>query len=117
MEIESQIQELLRKESPRQSVGKDRADNDREVFVDSVRDSIQRVANKSVAEIDELIAELTQFRDHLQDDSKRMQSEIARVQSEIDGYTRTNEAAWESMNAINQSLGQFKRAVGPSQSH
>jgi len=57
------------------------------------------------------------FRDRLQDDSKRMQSEFARVQSEIDGYTRTNEAAWESLNAINQSLGQFKRAVGPSQSH
>lgn len=117
MEIESEIQELVRKESSRQSADKDRGDKDREGFVDSVRDTIQRVANKSVAEIDELIAELTQLRDRLQDDSKRVQSEITRAQSEIDGYTRTNEAAWESMNAINQSLGQFKRAVGPSQSY
>ena len=105
MEIEREIQELVRKGSFRD------ADNDREVFVNSVCNTIQGVAGTSVAKIDRLIDELTQLRDHLQNESNRVESEIARVQSEIDGYTVKSEVAVQSLNAIDQSLGQFKRAV------
>lgn len=106
MEIEREIQELVRRESSREA-----ADKGREGFVNSVCDTIQGVAGTSVAKIDRLIDELTQLRDHLQNESNRVESEIARVQSEIDGYTVKSEVAVQSLNAIDQSLGQFKRAV------
>ncbi len=111
-EMEGEIQQFVRKASSRDST-----DKDSESFGNGVSDSIQRVASTSVAEIDRLIAELTQLRSRLQNEGKRVQSEIARVQSNIADYTQTSEAAMQSIKAIDQSLGQFRRAAAPSQSN
>jgi vacuolar-type H+-ATPase subunit I/STV1 len=57
-----------------------------------------------VAEIDRLIAELTQVRDHLQREGKRVETEIA-------AFAQTGSAAVSSIKEISQTLGRFKRAA------
>lgn len=107
MEIEGEIKEFVRK-------SRESADKKNEAFGNGVADTMQRVASTSVAEVDRLITELTQLRSRLQNECRRVQNEIARVQGEIAGYTQTSEAAIQSIRAIDHSLGQFKRAVAPS---
>ncbi len=111
-ELEGEIQQFVRKASSRDSV-----EMDSEPFGNGVCDTIQRVASTSVAEIDRLIAELTQLRTRLQNEGKRVQSEIARVQGNIADYTQTSEAAMQSIKAIDQSLGHFRRVAAPGQSN
>lgn len=107
-EIEAEIRKFVRK-LPRDSVEKKSAG-----FPYEVSDTIRRVAVRSTEEIDRLISELTELRERLQRDSNRVQGEIVRVQCEIAGYTLTSDAAIQSIREIDQSLGQFKRAVAPS---
>jgi hypothetical protein len=109
-DMEGEIQQFVRKASSRDS-----ADKDSTPFGNGVSDNIQRVASTSVTEIDRLISELTQLRSRLQSEGKRVQSEIARVQSNIADYTQTSEAAMQSIKAIDQSLGHFRRAAAASQ--
>jgi hypothetical protein len=86
-----------------------------DLAADSICDSIQSLASTSATEIDRLIAELTQLRHRQQIDGERVHHEIVRVQNRIAGYTETNEAVVESVNGIGQTLEQFKRAAGLSQ--
>ncbi len=106
-EIEGDLKEFVRK------TNREAAEKKNDVFGNGAVDTIQRVASTSAAEIDRLIAELTQLRGRLQNEGRRVQSEIARVQSDIVGYTQTSEAAIQSIKAIDQSLGQFRRVIGP----
>ncbi len=71
---------------------------------------IQRVAGEPLAQIGHMIAELTQLRDHLQNESERVLHEIARVDSEIAGYSQVSEAAVRSIREIDQTLVEFNRA-------
>jgi hypothetical protein len=106
-EIETDIRAYVRQESSRQPMERDHARE--QVGTDShavanIPDLIQRVAGTSVAEIDRLIAELTQLRDHLQREGKRVESQIA-------AFTQTGTAAASSIKEISQTLGRFKRAA------
>ncbi len=82
---------------------------------DDISQSIQRVAATSAAQIDSLIAELTQLRDRLQSDRERVQHEVVRVQNQIAGYVETNEAVMESVSGIGRTLAQFKVATDSGQ--
>jgi len=84
---------------------------------DGISDSVRRLGGTSAAQIDRLIAELTQLRDRLQSEGERMQHEIVRVQNQIAGYVETNDAVMESVNGISRTLAQFKGPTGLSQSH
>jgi len=88
-----------------------------ELASDGISDSIRRLGDTSAAQIDRLIAELTQLRDRLQSEGDRVQHEIVRVQNQIAGYVETNDAVMESANGISQTLAQFKGAAGLSQPH
>jgi len=84
---------------------------------DGISDSVRRLGGTSAAQIDRLIAELTQLRDRLQSEGERMQHEIVRVQNQIAGYVETNDAVMESVKGISQTLAQLKGAAGLSQPH
>jgi uncharacterized protein YfcZ (UPF0381/DUF406 family) len=88
-----------------------------ELAADGISGSIQRLASTSAAEIDGVIAKLTELRDRLHSDGEHVQHEIVRVQNQIAGYMETNEAVIETVNRIGNNLEQFKRAVGASQPH
>jgi hypothetical protein len=107
-EIESGIRDYVRRESSRQQVERDRAREhtgpDSHAVGTKVPELIQRVAGSSIAEIDRLIAELTQLRDHLQREGRRVETEIA-------AFAQTGTAAASSIKEISQTLGRFKRAA------
>jgi hypothetical protein len=101
-EIETDIRAYVRRESSRQHVERD--DTRSNAVGINVPELIQRVAGSSVAEIDRLIAELTQIRDHLQREGRRVESEIA-------AFAQTGTAAASSIKEISQTLGRFKRTA------
>ena len=107
-EIESDIRTYVRRESSRQHVEREqpREDpgTDSRPIATNIPELIQRVAGGSVAEIDRLIAELTQLRDHLQREGKRVETEIA-------AFAQTGTAAASSIKEISQTLGRLKRAA------
>ena len=107
-EIESDIRTYVRRESSRQHVERDQpredAGTDSRPIATNIPELIQRVAGGSVAEIDRLIAELTQLRDHLQREGKRVETEIA-------AFAQTGTAAASSIKEISQTLGRLKRAA------
>ena len=106
-EIESDIRTYVRRESSRQQVERDareQAGTDSHPVATNIPELIQRVAGGSVAEIDRLIAELTELRDHLQREGKRVETEIA-------AFAQTGTAAASSIKEISQTLGRFKRAA------
>ena len=107
-EIENDIRTYVRRESSRQHVERDAAREQPEARSSAgginVPELIQRVAGGSVAEIDRLIAELTQIRDHLQREGRRVESEIA-------AFAQTGTAAASSIKEISQTLGRFKRTA------
>jgi hypothetical protein len=105
-EIETDIRAYVRQESSRQPVERDHAPEqaDRESHTGGIPELIQRVAGSSVTEIDRLIADLTQLRDHLQREGKRVETEIA-------AFAQTGSAAASSIKEISQTLGRFKRAA------
>jgi predicted nucleic acid-binding Zn-ribbon protein len=107
-EIESDIRAYVRQESTRQPMERDQAreqaERESQAVGTYVPELIQRVAGSSVTEIDRLIAELTQLRDHLQRESKRVETEIA-------AFAQTGQAAVSSIKDISHTLGRFKRAA------
>ncbi len=75
-----------------------------EATVNNVNSLIQRVAGTSLAEIENLIAELESLRDLLH-------SEGQRVQREISGYAQLSQAAMKSTRMIADNVAQWKRAA------
>ena len=75
-----------------------------EATVNSVNSLIQRVAGTSLAEIENLIAELESLRDLLH-------AEGQRVQREISGYAQLSQAAMKSTRMIADNVTQWKRAA------
>lgn len=108
-DIEGKIRELLHKDASRNS-----ADNDGESAARITSNTIQRVVGTSLAQIDRLIGDLTELRDHLKNQGEHVQSEIARVDSEIASYARASQTAAQSIGAMDQSLARFKLARGES---
>jgi hypothetical protein len=106
--IETDIRAFVRQESSRQQAERDpsheQTDEDSAAVGSNIPELIQRVAGSSVMEIDRLIAELTQLRDHLQREGKRVETEIA-------AFAHTGTAAVSSIKEISQTLGRFKRAA------
>jgi hypothetical protein len=106
--IETDIRAYVRQESARQHVERDepreQTDRDSHPVGTNIPELIQRVAGGSVAEIDRLIVDLTQLRDHLQREGKRVETEIA-------AFAQTGTAAASSIKEISQTLGRFKRAA------
>jgi hypothetical protein len=75
-----------------------------EATVNSVNSLIQRVAGTSLAEIENLIAELEALRDLLH-------AEGQRVQREISGYAQLSQAAMKSTRMIADNVTQWKRSA------
>ena len=75
-----------------------------EATVNNVNSLIQRVAGTSLAEIENLIAELEALRDLLH-------AEGQRVQREISGYAQLSQAAMKSTRMIADNVTQWKRAA------
>jgi hypothetical protein len=75
-----------------------------EATVNNVNSLIQRVAGTSLAEIENLIAELEGLRDLLH-------AEGQRVQREISGYAQLSQAAMKSTRMIADNVTQWKRAA------
>ena len=75
-----------------------------EATVNNVNSLIQRVAGSSLAEIENLIAELESLRDLLH-------AEGQRVQREISGYAQLSQAAMKSTRMIADNVTQWKRAA------
>lgn len=73
-----------------------------EATVNNVNSLIQRVAGTSLAEIENLIAELEALRDLLH-------AEGQRVQREISGYAQLSQAAMKSTRMISENVSQWKR--------
>ena len=73
-----------------------------EATVNNVNSLIQRVAGTSLAEIENLIAELEALRDLLH-------AEGQRVQREISGYAQLSQAAMKSTRMIADNVSQWKR--------
>jgi hypothetical protein len=72
--------------------------------VNIVNSLIQRVAGTSLAEIENLIAELEALRDLLH-------AEGQRVQREISGYAQLSQAAMKSTRMIADNVTQWKRSA------
>jgi hypothetical protein len=75
-----------------------------EATVNSVNSLIQRVAGTSLAEIENLVAELEALRDLLHNEGQR-------VQREISGYAQLSQAAMKSTRMIADNVAQWKRAA------
>ena len=107
-EIESDIRAYVRQEATRapgdRDQAREQAERESQAVGTYVPDLIQRVAGSSVTEIDRLIGELTQLRDHLQREGKRVETEIA-------AFAQTGTAAASSIKEISQTLGRLKRAA------
>jgi hypothetical protein len=104
--IENDIRAYVRRESTRheRDHAREPVDTGSNAVETNVPDLIQRVAGSSIAEIDRLIAELTQIRDHLHREGKRVETEIA-------AFAQTGTAAASSIREISQTLGRFKRTT------
>jgi hypothetical protein len=70
----------------------------------SVNSLIQRVAGTSLAEIENLIAELESLRNLLHEEGQR-------VQREISGYAQLSQAAMKSTRMIADNVSQWKRTA------
>jgi hypothetical protein len=111
-EVEAGIRDFVRNDvaywrrpGPGVPVGIDPAlDTSPEATVNNVNSLIQRVAGTSLAEIENLIAELESLRDLLH-------SEGQRVQREISGYAQLSQAAMKSTRMIADNVQQWKRTA------
>ena len=101
-DIAGELQKLARMRSSRQP-----ASRDSEVGAGNPFGVFQHVIDMSLGTIDQVIVELTQIRDHLQNETNR-------VHSEISGYTQITQVALQvalrSAEAITESLPQFRSA-------
>jgi hypothetical protein len=80
------------------------AESSADAAVNTVNSLIQRVAGTSLAEIENLIAELESLRDLLH-------AEGQRVQREISGYAQLSQAAMKSTRMIADNVSQWKRTA------
>ena len=95
----------LRRPAPSMVGSPDAAvDPNAESTVNNVNSLIQRVAGTSLAEIENLIAELESLRDLLHEEGQR-------VQREISGYAQLSHAAMKSTRMIADNVAQWKRAA------
>ena len=95
----------LRRPAPNMVGSADAAvDPNAESTVNNVNSLIQRVAGTSLAEIENLIAELESLRDLLHEEGQR-------VQREISGYAQLSHAAMKSTRMIADNVAQWKRAA------
>ena len=106
-EVEAGIRDFVRNDIAylRRPVSSEPApDPGAEAAVANVNSLIQRVAGTSLAEIENLIAELEAVRDILH-------AEGQRVQRELSGYAQLSHAAMKSTRMIADNVAQWKRAV------
>jgi len=109
-EVEAGIRDFVRNDiaylrRPNSVASNDSApDVGSDATVASVNSLIQRVAGTSLAEIENLIAELEAVRDVLH-------AEGQRVQREISGYAQLSQAAMKSTRMIADNVAQWKRAA------
>jgi len=108
-EVEAGIRDFVRNDiaylrRPVSGMGGEPHDTAADATVASVNSLIQRVAGTSLAEIENLIAELEAVRDILH-------AEGQRVQREISGYAQLSQAAMKSTRLIADNVAQWKRAV------
>jgi hypothetical protein len=101
-EVEGEIREFVRRDIS--VFRRNQPAETSEAAADNVNSLIQRVSGASVAEIERVLADLTQVRDMLR-------SEGERVQREISGYAALSQAAMNSMRIIGDSLAQWKPAT------
>jgi hypothetical protein len=92
-EIESEITSLLRQEKARQTAEPDDVPGKNAGVIRSI-------AQHSVAEIDRIIAELTDIRDHLDDEATRVAAELAE-------FCQMGRTALISIGEIAQSIGRL----------
>jgi hypothetical protein len=106
-EVEAGIRDFVRNDIAylRRPAGHDVAvETSPEATVNNVNSLIQRVAGTSLAEIENLIAELESLRDLLH-------AEGQRVQREISGYAQLSQAAMKSTRMLSDNVAQWKRAA------
>ncbi|MFY9989612.1 MAG: hypothetical protein WAL40_01035, partial [Rhodoplanes sp.] len=80
-----------------------------EFAASNIRSLVQRVAGTSLQEIDNLIDELQNLRDHIANEGER-------VQREITGYAQLNHAALTSTRIISDSMSKWKDALDEAKS-
>jgi hypothetical protein len=102
-DMEAEIREFVRKdlESPRRPESGGGGGSSGEVFVSNLNSIVQRVAGTSVAEIDNLIAELELLREYLQQEGQRVQREVV-------AYAQISQAAMRSTKIIVESIAHMK---------
>jgi hypothetical protein len=106
-EVEAGIRDFVRNDIAylRRPAGNDAAlEASPEATVNNVNSLIQRVAGTSLAEIENLVAELEALRDLLH-------AEGQRVQREISGYAQLSQAAMKSTRMLSDNVAQWKRAA------
>ena len=97
--FEGQIREFIRRDvTLRRRQPHDIAD---ETGVENASNLIDRVSGASIQEIDRVIAELQMMRDMLRREGER-------VRRELTGYAGLSQSAMASMQAIADTLAQFK---------
>lgn len=94
----------LRRPTPSMAPSSVSEPDEADAAVSNVNTLIQRVAGASLAEIENLIAELESLRDLMQDEGERVQRELA-------GYAQLSHAAMKSSRLIADNLAQWKRAA------
>lgn len=102
--VRNDIAYLRRPAQGIQSSGETPLEPAHEATVNNVNSLIQRVAGTSLAEIENLIAELEALRDLLH-------AEGQRVQREISGYAQLSQAAMKSTRLIADNVTQWKRSA------
>jgi hypothetical protein len=94
----------LRRPVPGQVISDGPLEAAHEATVNSVNSLIQRVAGTSLAEIENLVAELESLRELLH-------AEGQRVQREISGYAQLSQAAMKSTRMVADNVALWKRAA------
>jgi len=103
--FEGEIREFVRRETPLTR----RDASSGEFAASNVRSLVQRVAGTSLQEIDNLISELQNLRDHITKEGDR-------VQREITGYAQLNHAALTSARIISDSMSKWKDSLDEAKS-
>ena len=110
--FEGEIREFVRRDfaSLKQPESLKRPDiGSGEFAASNIRSLVQRVAGTSLQEIDNLIGELQNLRDHIANEGER-------VQREITGYAQLNHAALTSTRIISDSMSKWKDALDEAKS-
>jgi hypothetical protein len=72
----------------------------------NVASLVQKITAKSIVELERLIGELQQARDHLQREGERIEREAA-------GYVALSQTALESVKIISETVGEWRKAGHP----